>query len=110
MKAYIAGPMTGYVELNYPAFEAAARQLRHVGLEVCSPHELNPKEGRTWQECMVIDIKEMLDCEMIITLQGWEKSKGANLEVHIAQELGKRVIALDECLNSYEDVHIEAVA
>lgn len=100
---YIAGPMTGYDELNYPAFEWAVQQLRKIGCQVCSPHELNPQEGRTWQECMVVDIKEMLDCDGILTLDGWEKSKGATLEVHIATQLEKPVMPLAKYLEGHDD-------
>ena len=34
MKLYIAGPMTGYVELNFPAFNAEAARLRALGFEI----------------------------------------------------------------------------
>ena len=52
---YIAGPMTGYAELNYPAFHSAAETLRRMGFEVVSPAELNPiTEG--YREAMRKDI------------------------------------------------------
>ena len=37
MKLYIAGPMTGLVAFNFPAFEAARQDLEDAGFEVESP-------------------------------------------------------------------------
>ena len=45
MKIYIAGPMSGYEDLNYPAFAQTAAVLRNAGHEVVSPAELNPDSG-----------------------------------------------------------------
>lgn len=89
-KLYIAGPMTGYEQLNYPAFECAAKQLRDAGYEVVSPHELNPL-SRSWHDAMRVDLHALIDCDGIATLDGHEKSKGATLEIHIAQEIGLTV-------------------
>ena len=37
MKIYIAGPMSGLPEMNYPAFFAEATRLRGLGYEVINP-------------------------------------------------------------------------
>ena len=42
---YIAGPMTGYPEYNYPAFEATAKKYRDLGFRVTSPHEVDKQDG-----------------------------------------------------------------
>lgn len=94
-RVYIAGPMTGYPELNYPAFHSAAEKLRSMGFEVVSPAELNPiTEG--YREAMRKDILALLECDHICLLDGWEKSKGATLEHHIATVLDLTVITIDE--------------
>lgn len=85
---YIAGPMTGLPDLNFPAFHAEAKRLRALGHEVENPAEIQIGENPSWADCMRADIKLIMGCDRIILLPGWEKSKGALLEKHIAQEIG----------------------
>jgi hypothetical protein len=40
MIIYISGPMTGYPDLNFPAFHLAASVLRSEGFTVISPAEI----------------------------------------------------------------------
>lgn len=84
---YIAGPMTGYPDLNFPAFEAAARELRAAGYTVISPAEVNPDHTMPWVTCMKRDIKALVDCDGVATLPHWKESRGATLEVSIATAL-----------------------
>lgn len=88
MKIYIAGPMTGLPDLNFPAFHAEAAKLRAEGYEVVNPAEINPDPGAAWIECMRADIRELVTCDGIAMLPGWENSRGAILEHIIAMELG----------------------
>lgn len=90
-RLYIAGPMTGITDLNFPAFHAAAALLRARGYEVVNPAEINvdPKAG--WDACIRKDIKELVDCDGVVMLPNWMESRGATLEHHIASSLGMRV-------------------
>lgn len=92
---YIAGPMTGYADLNYPAFAEASRILRERGFGVVSPAELNPIET-AYEDAMRNDIRALIDCNHICMLEGWEKSKGATLEHHIATVMGLTIITLTQ--------------
>lgn len=87
MKIYIAGPMTGYKDWNFPAFHQEADKLRQEGHEVVNPAELNPDTNMAWADCMRKDIQALVQCNAIRLLPGWEKSKGATLEKHIAERL-----------------------
>lgn len=93
-KVYVAGPMTGYPELNYPAFRAASERLRSLGFDVVSPAELNPITT-PYREAMLNDIIALVKCDHILMLQGWQASKGATLEHHIATVLGIEQIELE---------------
>ena len=88
MRIYIAGPMSGIDSLNFPAFHEAAARLRGQGFEVVNPAEINPDHAMPWAECMRRDIAELVKCDAIYLLPGWENSKGANLERDIASRLG----------------------
>lgn len=87
MKVYLAGPMTGIPEFNYPQFAKHADDLRTRGFEVVSPHELCD-QSMSWRLCMKVNIKRLVECDMIAMLPGWDKSRGACLEMQIAQGLG----------------------
>lgn len=90
-RVYLSGPMTGLPDLNFPAFNAAAARLRADGLRVVNPAEINLGAQLTWEQCMRADIKALCDCDAIVLLPGWEASKGAHLELHIAHRLGMGV-------------------
>ncbi|WP_321967641.1 DUF4406 domain-containing protein [Burkholderia cepacia] len=91
MRVYIAGPMTGHPQLNFPAFHAEAARLRALGYEVVNPAELNADPAADWLECMRTDIKHLVDCDAIAMLEGWHHSRGARLEYTIALMLGHAV-------------------
>lgn len=92
MVTYLAGPMTGYPDYNYPAFDKAARQLRMDGVDVVSPHELFKGEtGLPWEHYMREGLKVMLDCDGIALLPGWLDSRGARIETVVANACGLRV-------------------
>jgi hypothetical protein len=79
--------MTGVKDLNFPAFHAEAARLRERGHEVVNPAEINPDHAMPWALCMRRDIAELVKCDAIRLLPGWETSKGAVLEHHIAERL-----------------------
>lgn len=88
MKVYLAGPMTGYPNLNFPLFHSEAARLRAMGYEVVNPAEINADPKADWAGCMREDIRELVGCDGIALLPGWSKSRGASLELYIAEALG----------------------
>jgi len=112
MKIYLAGPMRGIKDFNFPAFHAAAQHLRELGHEVSSPAEKDLSDGfdptkdkpKELSEYMVHDLAEVCKAEAVVVLPGWESSQGARLEVMVAMALKKKVLDLD--LNPIEDLSI----
>ena len=92
LSIYIAGPMTGLADLNFPAFHAEAARLRALSQEVINPAEINLDQHMTWLQCMRTDIAALVFCDAIQLLPGWQNSKGATLEHHIAERLGLHII------------------
>lgn len=93
MRTYVCGPMSGLPELNFPAFHAEAARLRAAGHDVVNPAEINSDPTASWKDCMRADIRELVTCDAIQLLPGWECSKGAQLEYLIAARLGLLVLA-----------------
>lgn len=119
-KFYIAGPMTGIPQFNFPAFDVAAASLRSFGYLVVSPVELddpssrsaalanetgdpeqyNADTGETWGDLLARDVKLIADeVSGVVALEGWEDSRGARLEVFVARTCGKPVYSHEEWLN-----------
>ncbi len=104
-KCYIAGPMRGYPEFNFPAFDAAAALGRSLGFEIISPAEMDREHGinekgnngadvfteEQTREFIRRDVNILVNtlkaenADAIAVLPGWEKSTGAFGEWSIAK-------------------------
>ena len=115
MKIYLAGPMRGYENFNFPAFDFAAAKLRQDGHEVFSPAERDrlihgPKlennktgdeveaektVGFSLRDALAVDTDWIArNADAIALLPGWEKSSGAQAELALAKALGHTQIIL----------------
>lgn len=107
---YMAGPMTGIPQFNFPAFFAAAEDLRKLGYTIVSPAEMDMEigvtalaspdgklkasldgnqaktdDGYTFGDFLARDVKVIADkVDGVVCLPGWENSKGARLEVYVS--------------------------
>ena len=92
MRLYVAGPMTGLPEFNYPAFRTAGALLREVGHEPLNPidaedHNPTPGTPQAWDWYMRHALRMVVAAEGLALLEGWHRSRGARLEVHVATSL-----------------------
>ena len=98
---YIAGPMRGYANHNFPAFYTAAHKWRKNPLvgTIINPAEMDEKEGyhnsspildsrEHLRSCMKRDLNAILEADALVMLHGWEKSDGARVEHALAVYLG----------------------
>lgn len=91
-RIYVAGPMTGIEDFNFPAFNQASEMLRAKGYIVENPAEHGIIDGAEWADYMAYDLTRIGLCGSVYLLPGWEQSKGAQLEVLIATRLGMEII------------------
>jgi hypothetical protein len=94
-RLYISGPMSGLPESNYPAFNAAAAALRAKGYQVENPAENAPQPD--WASYMHCALEQVLRCDEVWLLPGWEQSSGAVGEASIAQWLGMPLEVITKC-------------
>lgn len=114
---YLAGPMSGIPQFNFPAFYAASDVLRSAGLNIISPAEMDSPEvveavmaspdgkhdgktvvaDKTWGDFLARDVKLVADeVDGVIVMEGWAASRGACLEVFVATLCAKPVFALQQ--------------
>ena len=88
MRIYLAGPMTGIKDFNFPLFDHVAAQLRREGHEVCNPADVQRElygevaVANAWtEEEAALAIRHLLAYELawicrhaecIMLLPGWE--------------------------------------
>ena len=115
MKIYLAGPMRGYKNFNFPAFDYAAGKLRGKGHDVFSPaerdrevygdgleqnekgdeHVAASNHGFSLREALQADMDWICEfADTIALLPGWEKSTGANAEKALGDALGLTIMIL----------------
>lgn len=114
MNIYLAGPMRGIPEFNYPAFAYAAARLREGGHTVFSPAEKDLErdaglsvegtrgdlaelevQGFNIRDAIMDDLTYIArEADAIALLPGWEGSKGVRVELALAKFLELEVIDL----------------
>lgn len=92
-RIYLAGPMTGLPDFNFPAFHAAAARLREAGWEVINPAEnFGGRTDLPRETYIRADVILLAQCDAVALLPGWEESRGARLEYLLARELSMTAI------------------
>ena len=93
MRVYISGPITGTNDFEQ-RFEAAENNLKAQGYEVFNPAKCNlvMPGTATWEDYMKLCEAMLSCCDTIYMLRGWENSRGAVKEYHLAMAAGMVVL------------------
>ena len=76
MKVYIAGKITGNPYYNNQ-FAEAEKELKASGHTVLNPVK---DKGFSYKDCIDMGLCELMKCDGIYLLEGWQNSSGARLE------------------------------
>lgn len=106
---YIAGPMSGYPEFNFPAFFEAQKKFEADGWTVYNPAAKQDEvavvesksyedgdnvklvaEGWDYKSAFIWDCDKVINGDAIYMLPGWEFSPGASAEHAIAKFIKKQ--------------------
>lgn len=110
-EVYIAGPMRGLADYNFPAFYQAEAMLDLWGFKVHNPARMDIRAAKAGfnratqtvipdttfkiEEVLRRDFDAIKQCDAVIVLPGWEKSSGAQRELAFAQSIGIPVFKFD---------------
>lgn len=88
-RVYIAGPMTGLPDSNYPAFHAAEVRFTRIGFDVDNPaRHFDGDQTRPYADYMRAAVRSLARADVIYLMDGWEKSEGARFELEVARRCG----------------------
>lgn len=131
MKIYLAGPMRGHYQFNFPAFHFYAKVLRDLGHEVFNPAESDEEhhgkdfakdnysgneaqaaqKGFSLREALCRDLEYITKhADVIALMPGHTKSKGARAERATAEALGLIEIELPKRITRSVRKLLEALA
>ena len=102
--------MTGVEDFNFPLFFETEEKLKELGYETLNPAKNDGADvktatqnaisaslsGATWSSYMRRDLSNLCLSDAICVLPNWKSSKGASLEVQVAQALGIPIYILKD--------------
>lgn len=93
-RTYVSGKITGY-DINFAKrkFKKTSLLLIEAGRVPVNPFDISEYHpDKKWADYMLEDIKELFSCEAIVMHSDWRESRGAQIELAIAEILGFEII------------------
>ncbi|MDO6808109.1 DUF4406 domain-containing protein [Zobellia galactanivorans] len=92
MRIYIAGKVSGEdIAQCTMKFGNAYQLIRLHGADAVNPLAVVNDWHITWQMAMKKCIKALMECDAVYALPCWKDSKGAQIELDLAQKLGIKI-------------------
>lgn len=100
LKLYVAGPMTGLPERNYPAFHEACKKLMMAQYDTENPVDNDDivVHADDYTDYLRAGIRQLITCDGVAFLPGFGQSKGAMMELYIAACLQMPIKSVEEWL------------
>jgi hypothetical protein len=98
LRYYLSGAITKQPDFK-KYFKEYEDELRHWGItDIFNPAETDWPKDVKWETCMKYDLKILVDCDVLVLLPNWKKSRGVKLETRIAKALGIRIVKFSNLL------------
>lgn len=98
IKAYLSGRITGLsqeqaVRNFYLAELAIKKHFKDEVLTIVNPASFI-NLFCSWEDAMIADLQLLKNCNCIVMIKGWDKSKGAKIELEFAKAMGMEIVYL----------------
>jgi hypothetical protein len=114
-RVYIAGPMKGIPDLNYPKFMKMTAAGRGCHWDIQNPAGLGSKRGVLDEDfslasrhpqvqgmVIISGLSLLATCSTMVLLDGWEESNGSLIELMLANRIGIKAISERAYMNCIE--------
>ena len=85
MTIYISLPITGQEQEAREKADLTKAMLSRAGHKVITPFEVYAGKNPVYKDHIAFDIRALLDCDAIYLCDGWQFSKGCQLEAEAAR-------------------------
>lgn len=97
-KVFISIPITGQEEKSRTLCKEYKEKLTQMypSVEFMSPFEIATEKGMPDSYYMGKDIERLMECDAIASVEGWQKSKGCQVERFTANIYGLKIYDMDD--------------
>lgn len=93
MKVYISLPISGRdIDEARRQADLAAAQLSRMGHRPVNPFNIYAGKNPTYADHLCCDLRALMDCDAIYLCEGWECSRGCDIEFFVALKFNLEII------------------